>query len=277
METQHTIIYRHQAQQNIGIQTVRYGRNTIGYVEQGTKMIHQVDQFVTVRAGEIFHLNSGTYYVEDAPEPDGRSFRQTLFFYSPADLRNRFTPSENVANVIRMCRNCANTYEVYYYPAWPLIEDFFRTVHRYVESQVHLSNPELGHLKLCELVHLILSHPSCCVSRPISIALGDTKNTIQEVMRNNIFTEATLTELAALCGMSLSMFKNEFRLNFHSSPHKWLTEKRLTHARLQLITTNRSVADIAHECRFNNSSHFIKLFKERFHTTPYAYRKNYKG
>lgn len=270
-----SVIFRHQSDANIGIQTIRYSRNAIGYIEQGTKLIHLADKYVTVRAGELFHLGRGTHYVENSPQDAAHPFRQTLFFYTPADLRNEFTPPDRVAAANRTCALCRNRSEVYTYPAWPVVVDFFQSVQQFVASQVHLSNPELGHLKLCELMQLLLAQPGCCICRPVCMALSDRPHSLPEVVRDNILSGLGLQELAALCDMSLSMFKNEFRRSFHTSPHKWLNEQRLSHARLQLITSSKSVAEIARECRFNNASHFIKLFRERFGVTPASYRRSY--
>ncbi len=275
--TQHSVIFRHQLDQKVGVQAVCYDRNAIGYVEQGIKHIHLVDRYITVHAGEMFHLSCGTHYVEDRPDPadGGLPFLQTLFFYTPADLRGRFTPPETVGQYFRMCEQCPNRTGVHTFPAWPMLRDFFHGVRQYIETQIHLSNPELGHLKLCELIYLLFSHPSCCVSHPISIALSERRDDFHSIIHQNVFEDLGLPQLAKLCGMSLSMFKNEFRRCFHSSPHRWLTERRLAHGRLQLVTSGRSIAEIADECRFNNASHFIKLFKERYRVTPAVYRRTY--
>lgn len=269
-----SVIFPHQSETHVGIQTVRYGRNAIGYIEQGTKLIHLADKYVTVRAGELFHIARGTHYVENSPADPSHPFRQTLFFYTPADLRNNFTPPDSFASIRSLCSRCRNSTDIYTYPAWPVIENFFRSLSPFVASQMHLSNPELGHLKLCELVQLLLTRPGCCICRPVCMALSDGPHSLPEVMRENILTGVGLQELAAMCGMSLSMFKNEFRHTFHTSPHKWLNEQRLAHSRLQLITSSRSISEIARECRFNNASHFIKLFRERFGMTPAAYRRS---
>lgn len=270
-----SVIFRHQSETNVGIQTVPYGRNAIGYIEQGTKLIHLADKYVTVQAGELFHLNRGTHYVENCPADSSHPFRQTLFFYTPADLRNSFTPTESITEAGHLCAMCHNRTDVYTYPAWPVVASFFNALQDFIASQMHLSNPELGHLKLCELVQLLQTQPGCCISRPVFAALSDGPQTLPEIVRENILSGLGLVELASLCGMSLSMFKNEFRRSFHTSPHRWLNEQRLAYARLQLITSQRAIAEIARECRFNNSSHFIKLFKERFGVTPAVYRRSY--
>lgn len=270
-----SVIFRHQSETHVGIQTIPYGRNAIGYIEQGTKLIHLADKYVTVQSGELFHLTRGTHYVENCPQDASHPFRQTIFFYTPADLRNDFTPQGSLTSVSRLCGLCHNHTDVYTYPAWPVVENFFRSLQAFISAQVHLTNPELGHLKLCELVQLLQTQPGCCICHPVFVALAEGPHTLPEVVREHILSGINLQELAALCGMSLSLFKNEFRKNFNTSPHKWLNEQRLAHARLQLITSQRSIAEIARECRFNNSSHFIKLFKERFGITPALYRRSY--
>ncbi|MCD8185776.1 MAG: helix-turn-helix transcriptional regulator, partial [Rikenellaceae bacterium] len=60
--------------------------------------------------------------------------------------------------------------------------------------------------------------------------------------------------------------------HFNAPPHKWFVRQRLMHARLQLISTSKSVAEIGNECNFPSTSHFIKLFKKEYKLTPVAYR-----
>lgn len=275
--TTSTVIYPHQSDIHVGIQTVNYDRNAIGYIEQGTKLIHLADRHITVHSGELFHLERGTHYVENTPTDSTHPFRQILFFYTPSDLRNDFTPPQSVATVNRLCAQCRNRTDIYTYPAWPVVEEFFQSVHRFVSAHLHLSHPELSHLKLCELIQLLLTQPGCCVSRPVCQAVSSGTRTLAEVVRENVLSDIALSELASQCGMSLSSFKNEFQRRFQTSPHKWLIEQRLAHARLQLISTSKSVAEIAHACRFNNVSHFIRLFRERFGATPALYRQRYQS
>lgn len=44
------------------------------------------------------------------------------------------------------------------------------------------------------------------------------------------------------------------------------------HARLLLISTNKSISEVGLECGFPNTSHFIKLFKKAYDHTPVSYR-----
>ena len=72
---------------------------------------------------------------------------------------------------------------------------------------------------------------------------------------------------------SLTSFKKEFKGIFGMPPHRWIVEKRLERARMLLISTNKTVSEVGTECGFANISHFIKLFKRRFGTTPKTLHK----
>lgn len=64
---------------------------------------------------------------------------------------------------------------------------------------------------------------------------------------------------------------------FNDPPHRWVVRQRLMYARLMLISTNKPVAQIGAECRFPNTSHFIKLFRKEFDITPANYRRKYSS
>ena len=58
-------------------------------------------------------------------------------------------------------------------------------------------------------------------------------------------------------------------------PHRWFIKQRLIQSRLLLISTSKSISEIGIECTFPNTSHFIKLFKKQYGTTPAIYRNTH--
>ena len=44
-------------------------------------------------------------------------------------------------------------------------------------------------------------------------------------------------------------------------------------AQVRLLNTNLSIAQIAYECGFSDSAHFIRRFKDRFDGSPALFRK----
>ncbi len=98
-----------------------------------------------------------------------------------------------------------------------------------------------------------------------------------ESARNYIlqhFQEAvSLHQLAAQCFVSPFHFSRIFKTITGESPHQYLTNVRLTHAKVLLNETAMPVADIAYECGFNSPEHFVTAFKQHFHINPSALRR----
>jgi AraC-like DNA-binding protein len=76
-----------------------------------------------------------------------------------------------------------------------------------------------------------------------------------------------------LCHRSLSSFKRDFQAAFQEPPGKWLLRKRLDYSAARLRTSELNITEIAFESGFEDVSHFSRVFKDRFHLTPMAYRK----
>jgi AraC-like DNA-binding protein len=94
------------------------------------------------------------------------------------------------------------------------------------------------------------------------------KPSIREIMELNFFNNLSLHEFARLCARSLSAFKREFTQIYSSTPGKWLLEKRLEYSCYLLETTDQSVDDICMDSGFENRTHFIRVFKNRYGVPP---------
>jgi AraC-like DNA-binding protein len=93
------------------------------------------------------------------------------------------------------------------------------------------------------------------------------------VVYGNIFNDVSVEMLAEQTNRSLTSFKKEFKRLFNAPPHRWIIEQRLDRAKIMLSSTSRTVSEIGAECAFANISHFIKLFKQRYHETPASFRR----
>lgn len=91
-------------------------------------------------------------------------------------------------------------------------------------------------------------------------------------MEKNYTYNLTLKEYARISSRSLAAFKKEFFEYYHTTPGKWLTNKRLKHARMLLKTTKQSITEIAFDSGFENISHFCRIFKEKFDLSPLQFR-----
>ena len=129
-------------------------------------------------------------------------------------------------------------------------------------------------LKFEELVVTILSNN---IHRPLKCFFSDLcrseKPSVKAIMEANFFCNLSLEEFARLCTRSLSVFKEEFRDIFQTSPGKWLLEKRLKYSRYLLETTGLSIDEVCAICGFENRSHFNRVFKKRYGWSPGRYTK----
>ncbi|GAA5512213.1 putative bifunctional transcriptional activator/DNA repair enzyme AlkA [Deinococcus carri] len=82
-----------------------------------------------------------------------------------------------------------------------------------------------------------------------------------------------VAHLASVAGVSTSKLHELFRLHFHLPPAEWLARHRVAAARRLLLTSPRSVADIAFGVGFESLSAFGEQFRRWSGLTPGAYRR----
>ncbi len=80
-------------------------------------------------------------------------------------------------------------------------------------------------------------------------------------------------DIAAAADISRSECFRCFRTHVRKKPIEYLNEYRLKQASKMLVTTTKSISEIAQECGFDHQSYFGKQFKANYHMTPAAYRK----
>ncbi len=123
---------------------------------------------------------------------------------------------------------------------------------------------------LATLVRLLDRHAK---PRPSLRAVGDERDPMRrvvEVMRDRLAEDLSVTELAAVAGMSEFHFIRAFRKAIGLPPHAYLTQLRLRSAR-DLLRDGGSLADTAVDSGFYDQSHLTKHFKRTYGITPAQY------
>ena len=91
-------------------------------------------------------------------------------------------------------------------------------------------------------------------------------------LREHFNRDVKISELSAICNMSEVYFRRIFRQCMGTSPIKYRLNLRLTRASEYLRYTDISVSEISELLGFNDTSYFIKIFKQNYSVTPFAYR-----
>ncbi|GGE61811.1 GlxA family transcriptional regulator [Actibacterium pelagium] len=94
------------------------------------------------------------------------------------------------------------------------------------------------------------------------------------LMQQNIDTPISVDDLSDRMGNSKRQIERHFRLALDTSPKAAYLEMRLDIARHLITTTQKSIAQIAMDCGFCDSSHFSRTFRRRFGATPKVLRQS---
>lgn len=137
------------------------------------------------------------------------------------------------------------------------------------------NSPSIVNIKLLELLHLLDLH-----DKRICLALLQSQKTSHSPKRNltrllnniDIF-KLTINDLASLSGRSLSTFTRDFKAIYGLPPKQWLQHKRLARGNELLANTDLSVTHVAADLGYENVSHFIKSFKEKYKVTPKKFKQ----
>ena len=128
---------------------------------------------------------------------------------------------------------------------------------------------KLFNLKLLELLYLVeVYNPDIDLKQSISMDCTQPKRNIIRLMERYGLTNLSANDFAQMSGRSLSSFNREFKRLHNTTPKQWLVEYRLKHAYQLLVDDGVTVTEAANEVGYNNISHFIKAFREKYGTTP---------
>ncbi|HEX8060510.1 MAG TPA: AraC family transcriptional regulator [Cyclobacteriaceae bacterium] len=83
-----------------------------------------------------------------------------------------------------------------------------------------------------------------------------------------------LQQLAEHCCVSLFHFSRIFKAVMKVTPHQYLSEIRLNHAKILLENTKYPVTQVALQCGYNSVEHFATAYKQRFQMKPSEFRSS---
>lgn len=91
---------------------------------------------------------------------------------------------------------------------------------------------------------------------------------LQAFMEEHYQYNGDLQHLAYLTGRSISTFKRDFEKIFHTTPSRWVIQKKLEAAHLLLKEKKMKPTEVFMEVGFNDYSHFFTAFKKLFGIAP---------
>jgi AraC family transcriptional regulator len=95
----------------------------------------------------------------------------------------------------------------------------------------------------------------------------------KEAMDAGLDKEITIARLAYDCGLSASRFARAFRQSTGCPPHRWLLQRRIERAQDLLLTSDKTLAEIASACGFSDQGHLTRAFGQTVGTSPGLWRR----
>ncbi len=97
-------------------------------------------------------------------------------------------------------------------------------------------------------------------------------NETLQYARRNLSERVSVSDMAAMAGMSVAQLERNFAAMFQLTPQQWLLAQRLEKAML-LVVAKHSVAEIAGNCGFADHSAFTRAFRRHVGLPPREYRR----
>lgn len=105
-------------------------------------------------------------------------------------------------------------------------------------------------------------------------AIRSIQHSVEYAQKN--YSTATSLEAAKICNLSYSYFSRLFKRVMKKSFTEYVNYIRITESQRLLVSTSKSITDIALDIGFSTTSYFIERFKAQVHITPKQFRKNYR-
>lgn len=172
----------------------------------------------------------------------------------------------DILNMFRKAGNCV-------IPAPPELEGMFLELNNMILRKDRDRIDELQ-ISLC-LAQIVVAIAKASATPPASAhhkIIDKAKEYIEQNINNNI----KIHKIADHVGMKTSRFFRLFRKHIGRTPADYRLWLRCERGRNLLITSEKSIAEIACELNFSSSQHFSSCFKTHFGTTPLDYRKSSK-
>ena len=235
--------------------------NYIFYVIDGRKIWHTAQGSYDLQKGSCVFVRKGASIIEQ-------------FFDTGFCLVLFFMPDEFLCETLKTRSAPLSRAAIKYDPVILLnssesLNAFFVSMSVYFRDTKE-PDQSLLELKFRELILTLADNPlnAELLSYFCSLLHEPQSVSLQRIMEDNCCFNLRLEQYAELCNRSLSAFKRDFQKQFHTTPGKWLLEKRLNHAMHLLGHRNKTVSEAAFESGFENPSHFSRCFKERFGLPP---------
>jgi len=242
--------------------------NYFAFITSGKKAWRTLYHTYEVNQGDILFIKKGANLTHQFFDDEFCA----IFVFIPDDFIRTFL-TKNSELIQQKLIDTSSQDAVICLQTDPLLTNYGQSIQSYLSLPEH-PNKALVQLKFEELLHSLFSNKVHRELTDYFVSLTqDELYQMARVMELNFAYNLKLEEFARLCHMSLSRFKIAFKDYYHTTPGLWLKERKLDCALHKLLTSSLSISQVAFESGFEDTSHFIRVFKQKHGVTPLQYRQ----
>jgi AraC-like DNA-binding protein len=146
------------------------------------------------------------------------------------------------------------------------LKNYVESLNPYLNATSDI-NKALTELKVKEAIMLLLqANPE--LKNVLFDFTEPGKIDLEAYMTEHYKYNVDISRFAYLTGRSLATFKRDFERIFHTSPNKWLQQKRLVDAHYLIKEKGWRSSDVYLEVGFKDLSHFSFAFKKAYGIAP---------
>ena len=232
--------------------------HVFSYQVSGKVVLFDGDREITCEPGD-FRLSRRNHLVKFKKyPPEGGAMQSVAVYLDQALLRKM---------AVELGTKKGNTREGG--PIFPLrpsglYKSYFDSLAPYEDAG---QSEALTALKLREAVLILLQEDTW--AREVLFDFAEPgKIDLEEFMNRNFHFNVELKRFAYLTGRSLATFKRDFGRIFHTSPSRWLQQRRLEEAHYLIKEKGKAPSDVYLDLGFEDLSHFSFTFKRKYGVAP---------
>jgi AraC family transcriptional regulator len=100
-----------------------------------------------------------------------------------------------------------------------------------------------------------------------------SRRNVIEFVRSRISEDISLSEMAAVAGLSVTHFSHLFKNSVGQSPHQFVLQQRVQYAKELLVSWDLRMIDLALACGFKTQQHFARIFRKVCGLSPTEYQR----
>jgi len=241
--------------------------NYFAFITSGKKMWRSIYHDYEVEKGDILFIKKGANLTHQFFDD---KFCAIFFFIPDSFIKSFFT--KNAIFLETNQKELSSQDAVLRIQSNQMLENYCNSITSFLSLE-EKPNSNLLQLKFEELLLTFCTNQDHQQLTDYLISLCQNQEYhMARVMEENFAYNLKIEDFAKLCNMSLSKFKKTFKAYYNTTPGTWLKQRKLDLAVHRLINTNLPVNQLSFECGFENTSHFIRVFKQKYHSTPLQYR-----